>query len=208
MSKKRMGVFGGTFDPPHVGHLILAMEAHDQLGLEKVLWVIAPDPPHKVGKKIAALKTRIKLVEAAINQDPAFELSFIDINRPGPHYVLDTMRIVNKEYPNNEHVFLMGGDSLQNLVKWYKPQEFVAACDRIGVMRRPGEVIDVKTIGDALPELEQKLEFIDAPLLEISSNQIRHLIRSGKPFRYYLPESVYNIIKQMDLYNEEEAKDE
>ena len=97
MDTQRIGIFGGTFDPPHVGHLILAMEASDQLELDRVLWVLTPDPPHKQGKKITAIETRIKMVQAAIDDDANFILSKVDINRPGPHYVLDTMRILHEQ---------------------------------------------------------------------------------------------------------------
>jgi len=201
---KRLGIFGGTFDPPHVGHLILAMEALDQMALDQVLWVIAPDPPHKHGKKIAPLETRISMVKAAMEDDPTFEISYIDIDRPGPHYVLDTMLIVRDRYPEDERIFVMGGDSLHSLADWYKPAEFISLCDEIGVMRRPGETLNIASIIETLPELKAKIEFIDAPLLEISSNQIRHLIQSNKPYRYYLPKSVYNIVEKLGLYREGE----
>jgi nicotinate-nucleotide adenylyltransferase len=90
MNKMRIGIFGGTFDPPHVGHLILAMEASDQLDLDQILWVLTPDPPHKKGKKITSLEVRIRMVKTAIDNDPGFTFSYVDINRPGPHYVLDS----------------------------------------------------------------------------------------------------------------------
>ena len=203
MNKRRIGVFGGTFDPPHIGHLILAMEALDQLNLDQVLWVLTPDPPHKRGKKITSLDVRICLVKAAISDDHGFTLSYVDINRPGPHYVLDTMILLRNEYPNHELVFLMGGDSLHDLPNWYKPKEFILACDKIGVMCRPGEKIDFSDLLDALPGISSKVEFIDAPLLEISSNQIRQLITSSKPYRYYLPHEVYKIIKEKHLYKDD-----
>ena len=203
MSKKRIGIFGGTFDPPHIGHLILTMEASDQLNLDQVLWVLTPDPPHKKGKKIAPLGIRTKMVKSAINDDPGFTFSYVDINRPGPHYVLDMMILLKNEFPNHELVFLMGGDSLHDLPKWHKPNEFIVACDNIGVMRRPGEKIDLCDLRDALPGISSKVEFIDAPLLEISSNKIRYLVSSKKPYRYYLPFEVYKIIEEMHLYRDE-----
>jgi len=203
MSKKRIGVFGGTFDPPHVGHLILAMEASDQLNLDQILWVLAPDPPHKQGKKITSINVRIRMVKAAIDDDPGFTFSYVDIDRPGPHYVLDTMNLIRNEFPDNELVFLMGGDSLHDLPKWHKPKEFILVCDKIGVMRRPGEQIDFRDLKDVLPGISNKVEFINAPLLEISSNLIRYLISSKKPYRYYLPFEVYKIIEEMHLYREE-----
>jgi len=200
MDTNRIGIFGGTFDPPHIGHLILAMEASDQLELDQVLWVLTPDPPHKLGKKITPIETRIKLVKAAIDNDPNFILSQVDICRPGPHYVLDTMKILHEQYPTNDLVFLMGGDSLHDLLDWHKPREFVTQCDKLGVMRRPGEVIDFLHLEGSIPELTEKIEYIDAPLLEISSNQIRRLITLEKPYRYYLPYEVYRIIEEMRLF--------
>ena len=206
MSNQRLGIFGGTFDPPHVGHQILAMEGADQLQLDQVLWVLTPDPPHKRGKKITPIDIRIKMVKAAIQSDRNFTLSYIDINRPGPHYVLDMMKLLKKEHPIDELVFLMGGDSLHDLPNWYKPKEFMNTCDRIGVMQRPGEKIALGSLEDELIGISKKIEFIDAPLLEISSNQIRALIRSGKPYRYYLPNEVYKVVEELNLYGEKGFK--
>jgi len=200
----RIGIFGGTFDPPHIGHLILAMEAYDQLNLDQVLWVLTPNPPHKQDKRITAIDVRIGLVKKAIDDDPMFTLSYVDIDRPGPHYIVDTMRILRKEYKDQELVYLMGGDSLQNLLTWYQPVAFVDACDYVGVMRRPGEIIDIDHLRVGLPELFDKLEFIDAPLLEISSNQIRQLVYNNQPFRYYLPGSVYTMMIDLGLYRKGE----
>jgi len=198
---------GSNSSPPHMGHLILAMEASAQLDLDKILWVLTPDPPHKQGKKITALDVRIMMVQAAIDEDPLFTLSYVDINRPGPHYIVDTMHLLHEEYPGDDLVYLMGGDSLQNLLTWYKPAEFISVCDYVGVMRRPGEVIPTEHLREGIPDLFGKLEFIDAPLLEISSNQIRQLVAKGEPFRYYLPVDVYAIIKEMGLYREGEDND-
>lgn len=201
--RKRLGIFGGTFDPPHVGHLILAMEAYDQLHLDRVLWVLEPNPPHKAGKKLTPIDIRIEMVLAAIDEDEKFELSRVDIDRPGPHFVVDTMRLLRQHYPEEDLVFLMGGDSLRNLPTWLEPESFIQACDRLGVMRRPGEVINMRDIEERLPGISQKIEFIDAPLLEISSNQIRSLVSQKKPYRYYLPIDVFQIIKAENLYQDE-----
>lgn len=201
--KKRLGIFGGTFDPPHVGHLILAMEAYDQLKLDSVLWVLAPNPPHKLGKKISPLEIRIEMVQAAIDGDRMFKFSHVDIDRPGPHYVLDTMRILREQEPDADLVFLMGGDSLHDLPTWHRPDEFIQACDSLGVMHRPGEVISLGVLEKRFPGISSKVEFIEAPLLEISSNQIRSLVFNDKPFRYYLPFDVYTIVEKYNLYQDE-----
>lgn len=199
---KRLGIFGGTFDPPHVGHLILAMEALDQLHLDRVLWVLAPDPPHKQGKKIAPTDTRLRMVNASIGNDDAFELSRVDVDRPGPHYVLDTIKILHEQHHDAELIFLLGGDSLRDLPTWNEPLQFLDACDGLGVMHRVGEKIDMRNLEKLLPGITQKVEFIEAPILEISSNNIRRLIAQGKPFRYYLTPQVYGIIQSEGLYRE------
>jgi len=198
----RLGIFGGTFDPPHIGHQILASEAAFQLGLDRVLWVLTPDPPHKQGKKITPLSHRIKMVEATINNDPVFQLSRVEIDRDPPHYAIDTVNILHNLFPETELVYLIGSDSLRHLPCWHEAQAFVDACDGLGVMCRPGEETDLRALESQLKGIAQKVEFIDAPLLEISSSEIRERIIEGGPFRYYLPVEVYRIILDKNLYQE------
>lgn len=199
----RIGIFGGTFDPPHLGHLILAAEAYDQLRLDRLLWVLTPDPPHKQGMIIHPIAQRMEMVMAALGDDPAFELSRIEIDRPGPHYAEDTVHLLGEEYPRADLFYLMGGDSLHALHTWHEPQEFIAACSGLGVMRRPGDEIDLKLIEARLPGISEKVLFIDAPLLEISARQIRYRIANRKPFRYYLPPPVYQLIQDKNYYLED-----
>lgn len=196
----RLGIFGGTFDPPHLGHLILAAEAQWQLGLDRVLFVLTADPPHKQGHVITPVDIRLEMVQAAIHGETIFELSRVEIDRPGPHYVVDSMRLLAKEYPDSELVYLIGGDSLHSLPTWSRPLELLDACAALGVMRRPGTRIHVDDLEEELPGLEAKLEFIDAPLLEISSSEIRERVEEGGHFRFYLPEEVYDIIVRRGLY--------
>ncbi len=198
--KMRVGIFGGTFDPPHVGHLILAMEAFDQLHLDKVLWVLTPNPPHKIGKEITSTEIRLEMVEASIGDDPAFQLSRVDIDRSGPHYMRDTVDLLRLEFPAASLVFLMGGDSLRDLSTWHEPVEFVNSCDHLGVMHRVGEKIDLFLLEKKIPGISQKVEFIEAPILEISSQKVRQLVSLGKPYRYYLLPSVFEIIQSKGLY--------
>lgn len=202
MGEKRIGIFGGTFDPPHVGHLILAAEARDQLDLDSTIWVLTPDPPHKRGKEISSLAHRLRMVELAIADDPAFTLSHVDIERPGPHYAVDTVNILRGYYPEETLVYLMGGDSLQNLPQWYQVNEFLAALDGIGVMRRPGDHVDLSALNGALPLLSDRLNFVTAPLLEISAEQIRRRASEGRAYRYYLLPKIYDYIHQQKIYQQ------
>jgi nicotinate-nucleotide adenylyltransferase len=195
----RIGLLGGTFDPVHVGHLILATESANQLTLDKVLWLVTADPPHK-GEDITAVNDRLAMVQIAIDADPLFELSRVEVDRPGPHRSVDTMHLLQQQYPQDTLVYLMGGDSLEDLPAWHQPEEFLAACDEIGVLRRPGHVIDMITLEQSLPGLAGKVHFIDSALIDISSTQLRQAIAAGKPFRYSLPPDVYRYIQEHGLY--------
>jgi nicotinate-nucleotide adenylyltransferase len=196
----RIGVFGGTFDPPHLGHMILAMEAYAQLHLDKLLWVLTPDPPHKRGQEISPVDMRLELSLAALKNEPLFELSRVELDRPGPQYVSDTMRILGEQNPDDELVYLIGGDSLHDLPNWDRPMEFIKECHAIGVMRRPDDDVNLPWLEEQLPGLTKKLRFIDVPLLEISASQIRQRIQAGMPFRYYLLPEVYEIICKKHYY--------
>lgn len=195
-----IGIIGGTFDPPHIAHLVLANEAQVQLGLERVLWVLTPVPPHKPGRIISPISVRQDMVQAAINDNPIFEISRVDIERDPPHYAVDTMALLQKQYPQAELIYLMGADSLRDLPKWHQPDKFLEKCAYLGVMRRPGVVIDLENLITVLPSLERKIRYIDVPLLEISSMDIRQRIQECKPFRYYLPEKVYQLVLKYQLY--------
>jgi nicotinate-nucleotide adenylyltransferase len=196
----RIGIFGGTFDPPHLGHLILAAEAYHQLKLKHLLWVLTPLPPHKPGRPISSVEQRLILLQAAISGNPAFEVSRVDIDRQPPHYALDTVRILKSQVPDAEFIYLMGGDSLHDLPTWHRPQDFTAACDLLGVMRRPGDQADLNALEAAIPGVSKKVCFVDAPLLDISSSDIRRRISQGEPFRYFLPQEVFELIQAQGLY--------
>ena len=195
-----IGIFGGTFDPPHLGHLILAAEARAQLGLERLLWVLTPDPPHKKGQSITSLEHRLAMLKLALLGDVQFELSAIELNRPGPHYALDTVQILARENPGARLVYLMGGDSLRDLPTWHRPADFVSACSLIGVIRRPGGALDLVSLEKSLPGLRSKVRFVEAPLIDITAHEIRARVSRGRPFRYFLPPDVYTYIMEHKLY--------
>ncbi|HCS38617.1 MAG TPA: nicotinate (nicotinamide) nucleotide adenylyltransferase [Anaerolineaceae bacterium] len=196
----RIGLFGGTFDPPHVGHLILAEECRTQLKLDLLLWAVTDNPPHKRYANVSPVEERVKLVEKAIHGNPAFVLSRVDIDRPGPHYAIDTMNLLRQEYPNSQLFYLMGGDSLHDLPSWLRPQDFLRVCDGIGVMRRHEDEVDLESLEKVLPGISSKVNIVEAPILEISSKQIRQRIADGMGYRYYLRDAVYQAIKDLGLY--------
>jgi nicotinate-nucleotide adenylyltransferase len=195
-----LGVFGGTFDPPHHAHRILAAEALEQLGLERVVWVLTPNPPHKADAEITPQEHRLAMLQAALSGEDRFELSSVDIERPPPHYAVGTLQALRRQYPQARLVFLMGGDSLRDLPSWHAPLAFLDACDELGVMHRASDNLDMESLQKALPALKMKLRWIDTPLLEISASWIRQRAGAGKTYRYYVPEAVYRIIEARGLY--------
>jgi nicotinate-nucleotide adenylyltransferase len=202
-SRTRIGVFGGTFDPPHVGHMILAAEARSQLKLKEVLWVLTSVPPHKRNQAVSDTAQRLALIQAAIQNEPSFSLSTVDIDREGPHYAVDTMRLLRAHHPDADLIYLIGEDSLYDMPTWYQPQTLVDEVAGIGVMRRPGKIVDMVSLEAALPGISRKVEFVEAPLLEISSSQVRQRISRGETFQYYLLPAVYELIKTRRYYHPE-----
>lgn len=198
----RLGIFGGTFDPVHIGHLILAAEALDQLNLDRLLWVLTPEPPHKHNQTITPLHIRYELLNAAIGDNPAFELSRVDMDRLGPHFAVETVVILRDLHPGDEMAYLIGGDSLHDLPAWKNPLELLRIIEILGVLRRPQDQVDLQALEAQLPGLERKIRFIEAPLLDIASSDIRKRAQESRPYRYFLPGAVYEIIHQRGLYQD------
>lgn len=196
----RLGIFGGTFDPPHIGHLILAGEALEQLGLDRLFWVLTPDPPHKRGRKISPSAVRLELVHAAIDDNPRFELSRVELDRPGPQYAVDTVTILRQQFPGCELFYLIGGDSLRDMPTWHEPQALVRAVDAFGVMPRPGAETDMPALEHVLPGIGEKAVFLKLPLVEISSTDIRARLADGRTVRYFLPAPVWQRICERGYY--------
>jgi nicotinate-nucleotide adenylyltransferase len=199
----RLGIFGGTFDPPHIGHLILAAEAQVQLRLNRVLWVLTPKPPHKTDQSISSLDDRMEMLRAAVVEDPLFEISSVDIDRPPPHFAVDTVRLLHHLYPMDKLIYLMGSDSLKDLADWHQPREFILQCDELGVMSRPDTPFDLLELENRLPGLSERVRFLEAPLLEISSTRLRDKIAHDAAYRYYLPSGVCRLVEQRNLYHRE-----
>ncbi len=194
-----IGLFGGTFDPPHLGHLALCRAAFDQLGLQRLLWLLTPDPPHKQGQSITPLSHRLAMVELALNSTP-FELSHIELKRPGPHYTLDTVNLMAEQNPGANLIYLMGSDSLNDLPSWHRPTDLVSALHYIGVMRRPGETPDLPALERLLPGLTAKIHFVEAPPVDISASDIRGRAQAGGPFSDLVPPGVAEYIREHHLY--------
>jgi nicotinate-nucleotide adenylyltransferase len=198
----RIGILGGTFDPPHLGHLILAETAYDVLDLERVLFVPAANPPHKHSLPITDVRHRVAMVQEAIANNPRFAMSQVDITRPGPHYTVDTLGILKEQFPQAELYFVMGGDSLHDMASWHEPGGIITRA-KLAVMRRPGAIVDLSGLEAQLPGIAGRVVFVDAPVIGISATMLRERLRSGRSIRYLVPEVVERYISSHDLYEDE-----
>ena len=196
----KIGIFGGTFDPPHVGHQILAADAQEQLSLDHILWILTPYPPHKTQQKISPIQDRLTMVLLAIAGNPKFSFSRIDVDRPPPHYAVDTMQLLRKSYPRDALIYLMGLDSLNELLTWHEPVKFVYSCDGLAIMKRAGERIDTTSVESGIPGLTEKIHYLETPVISISGSDIRKRAREGREFRYLVPDSIYHFILNHKLY--------
>lgn len=196
----RLGVFGGTFDPPHVGHLILAQVALNALGLERVLFVPAAQPPHKQGQNVTAPLHRFAMLQRAIAGNPQFEISRVDMDRQGPHYTSDMLSILRAQHRGYDLFFLMGADSLSDLMTWRAP-EWIIAQATLAVMRRPGTAVNLEVLETRLPGVRERVVLVDAPLIEIAASTLRQTIRNGHSIRYQVPDAVLEYITQQRLYS-------
>lgn len=196
----RLGVFGGTFDPVHYGHLVAAEEVRYRLRLDKVLFVPAGMPPHKLDHDITPTRHRVAMLELAIASNPGFALSRVDIDRHGPCYTVDTLALLHQEYgPGAELFFLMGMDSLADILTWKDPERLIRLA-RIVVVGRPGFQADVDELDKVLPGAAERICIVDTPLMEVSSSDIRQRVREGAPIRYQVPEAVEAYIRAHRLY--------
>jgi nicotinate-nucleotide adenylyltransferase len=200
MGTERIGILGGTFDPPHIGHLILAECAADTLHLDKLLLAPAADPPHKLAEHKADVTHRLAMLDLAVSGNPRLTISRVDIDRPGPHYSVDMLQIIQEVYPQAELFFLMGSDSLRDFPKWHCPEVIMQLC-RLAVMQRPGaETIALNMHDQRLPGLSERIVLVDAPMIEISSSTITSRLRNQQSIRYMVPDSVLRYIEVHELY--------
>ena len=195
----RLGILGGTFDPPHVAHLVMAEQAREQLRLDRVLFVPVGQQPLKRNRTTTPVELRVAMTQLAIAGNPAFALSRVDVDRPGPHYTADTLELLRRAYPGSELYLLIGSDSLRDLLRWHDPARIVAQA-QLAVMRRPGIEPDMQALEAALPGMAGRVEWLDAPRLDISSSDIQRRVREGRSIRYLVPRAVESLITEQGLY--------
>jgi nicotinate-nucleotide adenylyltransferase len=188
---RRIGIFGGTFDPPHVAHLALAECAREQLRLDRVIFVPAALPPHKQARRITASVHRVGMTRAAVRGNPAFAVSTIEVRRLGPSYTVDTVRAFRRAHPRAAFYLVVGEDSLRDFSTWHAPEDILKMA-RLAVAVRPG-VGEPRTRGG-------RIAWLRSPGLEVSSSAIREKLRAGRSVRYLVPDPVARYIATHRLY--------
>ena len=199
----RVGVLGGTFDPPHMGHLILAQEAHQALGLAQVLFVPAGEPWRKAGRELSPREHRLAMVRLAVADNPAFAVSTAEVDRAGPSYTAETLAELREQFgPEAELFFVMGADSLADFPHWHEPRRILELA-RLAVAERTAQ--EDAGFEDALPAelaaiVRERVVWLPMPLIAISASAVRERVRQGLSIRYWVPEAVEEYIHGQRLY--------
>lgn len=190
---------GGTFDPIHYGHLLMAEEAREAFALDSILFIPNSRPPHKKPYAVSSAKDRYAMCLLAISTNPSFACSRIELDRPGPSYTVDTIRQIREDKPDLSALyFITGADAVLEIVSWHEHEELIASCEFIAVTR-PGFVLD--RLNELLDqEYLSRIHFLPIPGLDISSTDIRRRIRRGRSIKYLTPEPVEAYIHQRGLY--------
>ncbi len=205
--RRRVGLMGGTFDPVHYGHLAIAEEVYFALGLDEMVFIPTGQPPHKLGQAVTPAHDRLAMLELATAANPHFSISKVDIERPGPSYTVDTLRLLREQWGKAVDLyFVIGWDSLEELASWYNPQgileqlDYLVAVHRPGHRERPGyrEQLEAR-----LPGTTQRLLTVPVPQLDISASDLRQRVATGRPIRYQTPDAVVQYIREHSLYREE-----
>lgn len=189
----RVGIFGGTFNPPHFAHLILAEIIREQAELDRIRWIPTRTPPHKTADTPA--RHRLAMTRLAVAGNDAFEVSEIELQRSGPSYTVDTLEALQRDEPDVAFSLLIGGDSLADFMTWRRPEEIVRRVPLI-VYRRPGATASP----EAVMRFADRIRYADAPAIELSSVSIRERVRNGQSIRYMVPDTVRAYIVQHGLY--------
>ncbi len=192
---------GGTFDPVHIGHLILGESARVQFSLEKVLFMPSGNPPHKKNRDGATNEERVEMVRLAISSNPHFELSLEEMHEEGYVYTKETLKRLRQRHPDTDYYFIMGADSVLTFDSWMGPQEI---CDQCILAVAVRDSLDVEQLDQAIGHLKEKyhadIRKLESPNLDISSHGIRSWVSEGRSIRYYVPDPVMNYILDKGIY--------
>jgi nicotinate-nucleotide adenylyltransferase len=198
---QRVGIFGGTFDPPHWGHLLLAESAREELRLDRVLFVPARVPPHKTGDGMTPANVRLRLLRAAL-RGTGFEISQVELGRPGPSYTVDTLEALRRSLPGAALFLLVGADSLADLPTWRAPER-IARLATVAVARRPGSPDATRRAGKAFGA---RIVPLGNPPVDLASNELRARVARGRSIRFRVPPAVERLVHTLGLYRSRRAR--
>ena len=201
---RRVGLMGGTFDPIHYGHLVVAEEVRAALELAEMVFIPSRQPPHKEEGTVSPSHHRLAMLELAIASNPHFSISRVELDRPGPSYTVETLRLLREEWGRKTALyFVIGWDSLAELVTWHDPAGILEQLTYLVAVHRPGyQVAPGKYLGEQAPGIEQRLLTVPAPQLDISATDLRLRVAEGRPIKYQTPEAVERYIAQHGLYRQ------
>lgn len=195
----RIGVFGGTFDPIHMGHLIVAEDARTALELDKVLFIPAGQPWFKSYRKITEAQHRLAMVRLAVEGNLSFGVTDIEIRRTGPSYTVDTLAELREQRPDAEFMVILGVDALREIDRWHQPRRLFDLASVVG-MARPSASLDPSVLNAAIPGASSRMRLLDSVLIEISGTEIRQRVTAGQSIRYRVPAAVERYIHENGLY--------
>jgi nicotinate-nucleotide adenylyltransferase len=200
----KLGVLGGTFDPPHNGHLLIAREAQTQLGLTQVLFAPTRQPPHKNAAEHTPIEHRLEMVRLAIAPYPQFVLSRVDVDRAGPTYTVDTLRLLREQFGKQaELFFIMGMDSLANILTWHMPEQLIRLC-KLAVFQRPGFAANLDELEQKIPGLRERVVFLQSSMLDIAASDLQKRVHAGQSIAHLVPETVERYIAENRLYQRDD----
>ena len=199
----KLGVLGGTFDPVHLGHLAIAGEARAALGLDRVLFVPAAQPLLKPLYPVTPVAQRLEMLRLAVRDRPQFEVSTLEMERPGPSYTVDTIEELRRRYPDGEIYFILGCGSLMQLPEWKEPARLIGMC-RLAAAPRPGYPRpDLTALEGRLHGISRRVTLLEGPLMDISATEIRERVSKGIPLDELVPGPVAAYIREHKLYTEQ-----
>jgi len=198
----RRGLLGGTFDPPHVGHLMLAEEARRKLCLGEVVFIPAGQPWVKASMPVSAACRRLKMVELAIADKPYFTVNDIEVKHPGPSYTWQTLEELRRQYPGDELYFILGWDNLSSLPSWHKPGRIVQAACLVAVPRIGSPRPDLEDLDAVVPGLAARTVILTEPEIDVSATAIRERVKRGLPIGHLVPPPVADFIERNRLYRD------
>jgi nicotinate-nucleotide adenylyltransferase len=201
----RVGILGGTFNPPHLGHLVAAQEAYRELDLDQVMLIPAGIPPHKPVDDEPGPEHRLELCRLAVGDDERFTVSALELRRDGPSFTVDTLKLLRSQSPSDDLYLILGGDIAAGLPKWHEPER-VLELATVAIAKRRGTA--KAAVDDALAQLKggERARFFQMPRIEISSTMVRRRVRAGQPIRYFVPDGVMHYIESHGLYGRSGGK--